>query len=78
MSESNGHCGDEDWTKRASSTHELLSFVISRPIEATEHLQKLRKVEASYVELIAGFRDLFVNLVEVIDEAIGAKNISKS
>ena len=68
-----GKNGNDEWYDRASSTHDLLSFVISKPAQATEELRRLRNTQAAHVELIIGFRTLFQNLVQIIDEAIGAE-----
>ena len=47
----------------------LLAWVILQPEEAATHIYRLQQSSKSYDDMLLGFRELFVAVIKVIDEA---------
>ncbi len=56
----------------------LLAWVTAQPAEAALHIYLLQQSEKSYDDMLLGFRELFVSVLRVIDEAREKENATPS
>ena len=64
-----GKEGKESKEDKEVNLAALLAWVILRPDAAANHIYRLQQSSKSYDDMLLGFRELFVSVIRVIDDA---------